>query len=361
MSAAARHTPELPERYTRVLAALVQEYIEHGEPVSSLWLTARARLGVSSATIRHILAELESSGFVRQPHTSAGRVPTDLGYRCYVDLLMRRPRKGLAARDIVEARLRQAGTVDDVMANVSQELSRVSHHVGFALAPVGVAARLKHIDFVSIGGSKVLVVLITADGQICHKVIEAGDLVDDDELQRAANYLNGAFNGMPLSQVRLEIVSQLREERVLYDALMARALRLASSTLDDMPNQQLHIQGVASLLVEKIDEEHFSVATLRALFQLIEEKHRLVRLLSEYIEGEGLTVVIGSEHPTPDLQNFTLVASTYSDGTRSGTVGVIGPMRMRYSRTIAAVDGIASALNRILRQSDFDKGPSDDA
>ena len=163
-----RH-PELPERDRRILGALVQAYIDHGEPISSLWLASRG-FGVSSATLRNIMARLEELGYVRQPHTSAGRVPTDLGYRSYVDQLLAERRAARFAPD-VEERLRRAGTVEDVLSHASQEISRASHQVGFAMIPA-TEATFEHLDFVPLDGRKVLVVLVSTGGHISHKVIE---------------------------------------------------------------------------------------------------------------------------------------------------------------------------------------------
>jgi heat-inducible transcriptional repressor len=147
------------------------------------------------------------------------------------------------------------------------------------------------------------------------------------------------------------VEERLHEERVLYDALFTRALRLASSTFEDLPRENpLFIEGAASL-IEGLEPGAISTGTLRALLQMVEEKHRLVRLLTAYIEGPGLTVVIGTEHASPDLRDFSLVASTYAHGTRTGGVGIIGPTRMRYSRAIALVDRVAQAMSRVLDES----------
>jgi heat-inducible transcriptional repressor len=324
----------------------VQAYVEQGEPVSSLWL-ARVGFGVSSATLRNVMARLEEQGYVRQPHTSAGRVPTDLGYRVYVDELLAARRSARSAPQI-EARLRRAGSVEDLLAHVSQEISRASHQIGFAIAPAAETTILEHLDFVPLDGGKILIVVVAAGGHVSHKVVEPNERYDHTELQQAANYLNAEFRGRSLLEVRQAIMERLQEERTLYDALMARALRLASSTFEELDAAPMvFIQG-ASLLLEEVgpDDADVTIETLRTLLRMIEEKTRLVQLLDECIHGDGLTVVIGSEHHAPALQRFSLVASAYGSG--SGAVGVIGPTRMHYSRAINAVDSLSKAISRVV-------------
>jgi heat-inducible transcriptional repressor len=339
-----RH-PELPERDRRILGVLVHAYIDQGEPVSSLWLANRG-FGVSSATLRNIMARLEDWGYVRQPHTSAGRVPTDLGYRLYVDQLLAE-RKSSRPTPQVEARLRRAGTVETLLSHVSQEISRASHQVGFAIAPD--MTTLERLDFVPLDGGKLLVVVVAAGGHVTHKVIEPSEEYEPRELQQAANYLNHEFKGRSLVEVRQAVIERLREERTLYDELMARALRLASTTFEDIdPAPPVFFQGTSLLLEDVGAEDHeVTLKTLRTLFRMIEEKTRLIQLLDDYLGTPGLTVVIGTEHLTPDLQCFSLVASTYSDGHGTGAVGVIGPTRMRYSRAIQAVDSLSKAISRM--------------
>src|SRR5689334_2281390 len=186
-----RH-PELHERDRRILAALVQAYVDHGEPVSSLWLAGQG-FGVSSATLRNILARLEELGFVRQPHTSAGRVPTDLGYRTYVDQLLSERRAARLPPD-VEQRLRQAGTAEDLLSHATQEMSRAAHQVGFAVGPAQ-DVTFEHLDFVRLDSRKVLVVLVSTGGHISHKVVEPVEQYTGVELHEAASYLNAEFRG----------------------------------------------------------------------------------------------------------------------------------------------------------------------
>jgi len=343
---------ELSTRQRRILARLVSEYIEQGEPISSGWLAGHSALGLSSATVRNILARLEEQGFVRQPHTSAGRVPTDAGYRLYVDGLLE-SRKPRAVTPEVEARLRQAGTVSHLLENVSHELSRASHQLGFALTTGSPGARLRHIDFVSLDSRRVLVIVVSTASQVTHKVVETDEPHDATMLVTAANYINAEFAGLTLHEIRSAVLERMQHERILYDALAARALRLAQTGLDtDEPSETLYVQGTSFLVDELLGgaDRELTLDTLRALLKMIEEKHQLVHLLAEYMDAPGLTIIIGAEHSSPDLRPFSVVASSVRDGERNATVGVIGPTRMRYQRAISLVDGVSAAVTRVLEE-----------
>lgn len=343
---------ELSSRSRRLLATLVREYIETGEPVSSQVLARESGLGVSSATVRNVVAQLEEAGYVHQPHTSAGRVPTDRGYRFFVDLLLG-SRRSARLPASVEHELRQQAEgsplMDDLLAGLSHVVSKASRNVGFALAEHD-AGVLQRIEFIPLAGRRVLVVVVSRGSHVTQKVIDAGEELRQDELVQAANYLNTEFSGLPLDQVRDAVLERLRQERTLYDQLLARALRLASSSLEPLPKQQtFFVEGASSLIDAAAPHEGVSLATLRALIEMMEEKERLVHLLNQYIDGPGLTVVIGAEHAAPDLRSFSLVASTFVDGSTIRTVGVIGPTRMHYSRAITVVDGATQAVTRVLR------------
>jgi heat-inducible transcriptional repressor len=346
-------TPPLAERTRRILAALIREYIETGEPVASAALTRSAGLGVSSATIRNVLAQLEDMGYVQQPHTSAGRVPTDLGYRFYVDLLLeaRRSSKNASA---VEARLRQeAGRdplIDELLSTTSHLLSETSRNVGFAVAPANAKAIFHRIEFVPLSNTRILIVIVTRANQVSQKAVDIGEEVSPSELAQAANFLNSEFSGRPLDEVRDSVINRMEEARSLYDQLLGLALRLASRSFDNLERPAtVCIDGTSTLLEEVVMASGLPIGTLRALLMMVEEKQRLVRLLNEYIDGPGLTVVIGAEHSNPELRPFSLIASTYFDGRSTGLVGVLGPTRMRYSRAISAVEGVAQAVGRMLR------------
>ncbi len=347
-------TTQLSERASRILSTLVREYIQTGEAVGSVAIAKRGGLGLSSATVRNILAELEAQGYVAQPHTSAGRIPTDVGYRSYVDSLLQGYRHSRTATAVEEQLLKTAGSsplLTDVLTHGSHVLSRVSGNIGFALAPASQAALFQHIEFVALSPSKVLVVLVTSGGHMSQKIIDIAGAPPPDELHQAANYLNTEFSGMTLLEARAAVLDRLRHERILYNALFARALQLARSALEETPEAQtIFVDGTSTLIDETTQgKSTISLETIGAILRMIEEKQRLVRILNEYIDGPGLTVVIGAEHRLPDLRSFSLVAATFFDGHGIGTVGVLGPKRMRYHRAIAVVDGVAQAVSRMLR------------
>ncbi|HTK28365.1 MAG TPA: heat-inducible transcriptional repressor HrcA [Vicinamibacterales bacterium] len=338
---------DAPDRSKRVLAALVREYIVSGEPVASSVLVSAAGLGVSSATVRSILAHLEEEGFLQQPHTSAGRIPTDRGYRYYVDLLLENKRPHRSA-SFVEARLRREGSgasLEGLLPQATHVLSKCG--VGFAVRPAHETAVFDRVEFVPLSSSRVLVIIVARGGHVLQKAVETDESLTADDLRQAANYLNAEFAGLPLNRARELVLERIKEERLLYDVLMARAMRLATFFFAELPDEaSIHIEGAAALFEQA---QGLTLQTLQALVQMIEEKRRLVRLLDDCIDGPGLTIVIGAEHPDPSLRSFSLIASTFEDGDGIGTVGVIGPTRMRYPRTIAVVDATAEAMSRVLR------------
>jgi len=340
---------DINSRSGRVLAALVREYISSGEPVASSLLVTAAGLGVSSATVRNILARLEEEGYVQQPHTSAGRVPTDRGYRFYVDLLLetKRPRNAATA---VEARLRRDSPdrlLDSVLPHVSHVLSQASRTIGFASRSAHAVAVFDRVEFVPLTDTRILVIIVARGGHVIQKVIDVGERLEADDLRQASNYLNSEFSGLPLHRAREAVFERISEERLLFDALRARAMRLATTTFSDLPDgRTIYVEGASSLLD---DASGLTLATLQTLLQMIEEKQKLLQILDEYIDGQGLSVFIGAEHLDPSLRPFSLIVSTYDDGAGTGVVGVIGPTRMRYPRAIAVVDGAAQAVSRVLR------------
>jgi heat-inducible transcriptional repressor len=237
----------------------------------------------------------------------------------------------------------------DLLSDVSHLVARAARVVAFAISD-NEGAILQRIEFVPLGGARVLVVVVASDGKVTQKAIEADGALGADDLVRAANYLNTEFAGLPLLDVRDAVSARLEMDRSLYDELLRRALRLAQASLEDISRQQaFSVEGASALLENGPDG--VSVATLRALLEMMDEKERMLHLLNQYIDGPGVTVVIGAEHTAPGLRPFSLIAATAVDGGATRTVGVIGPTRIDYSRTIALVDGTTQAVSRVLRSA----------
>ena len=191
--------------------------------------------------------------------------------------------------------------------------------------------------------------VVSASGHVSHKVISVSEALRPVDLTQAANYLNQEFAGLPLYEVRRAIVEQLESERTLCNVLRARALQLARNTFENLSETSLFVQGTSLLLDNATDDDDSSsMSSLSTLFEMIEEKDRLVRLLNGYIDDPGMIIIIGTEHRTENLQNLSLIASTYFDGNQIGCVGIIGPRRMRYDRSIAAVEGVSRTVSRLL-------------
>jgi heat-inducible transcriptional repressor len=268
-----------------------------------------------------------------------------------VDQLLAERRASRHAPDI-EERLRRAGTVEDMLSHASQEISRAAHQVGFAMVPA-TEVTFEHLDFVPLEAGRVLVVLVSTGGHISHRVIEPQGGFSPADLQQAANFLNSEFKGHSLTEIRHAIVDRLGEDRTLYDQLHAIALRLASSTFEGLEHEpSVYIQGTALLLEMAVGHDpETTLKTMRTLMRMMDEKTRLVKLIDACMDGNGLTVYIGSEHQDPDMEHFSVVTSTYTDGRRTGAVGIIGPTRMRYSRAINVVDSLSRTINRVFDNS----------
>ncbi len=345
-----------------VLAAVIKEHLRTGEPVASRSVAERfaGGAGWSSATIRNVLAELEEHGLVEQPHTSAGRVPTDKGYRYYVDHFIGDARLSRAEMSAIDRGLGLGGDAAAqparLMEKVSHVLSELSENVGIVVSPPVADSRLEHIEFLPLADGRILVVLVLATNVVQNKIVRVDEPFTQEELEAAARYLNAEFSGKTLQAIRAEVLALMGEEKALYDRLLRNAVLLFERSTDDGEGEtgDVYIDG-ASNIVAKPD---FSdVERLRELFRTFEAKSRLVKILNECIAREpvfgDVHVVIGREHTAPQLRSCALITAPYRLGEdfAGGTIGVVGPMRLEYARTMAAVHYVARLVERVLRES----------
>lgn len=339
-------TAVLDERSREVLRTLIQLHVTSGGPVGSENLARALDRQFSPATLRNVMAELERQGYLDHPHTSAGRVPTDDGYRVYVDNLM--AHQPLPAQDaaLVASGL---GSVDgspaQVLERASHLLSRLSHHVGFVLAPDMGRAHFMRIDLVRLPHPRILVVLVSSTGLVMQKVVSVEEELSQDELQACANYLNTHFVGLPLSTVRANILELMRADQALYDALLKRVISVGEQAFaTESADTSVYLDGTSNMLGHAGFED---IERMRGVFKTFEEKSRLVKILNACIAGEGVRIVIGHENPDPDLRGLALV-STGLPGEPGLGLGVLGSTRMEYARMIALVEHVAGAVQRAL-------------
>jgi heat-inducible transcriptional repressor len=337
------------DRHQGVLRAIVQDYIRTAEPVGSRTLSRKYGFSLSPATIRTIMSDLEESGYVAQPHTSAGRVPTDKGYRLYVDSLMDRTPLSREEVERIEQRVGpSAAEVDDLLREAGKLLFALSPYVVVALAPRLQDSRFQRVEFVSLARDRVLVILLADSGLVHHKTIMVEEAVTQDDLDRMARYLSDLLKGRTLHEVRDLLVAQMAEEKALYDRLLAQALRLGAQALAGDTEADVYVAGAARIA----DQPEFAdIQRMKSLYTAFEEKSKLVILLSECLRGGGCRVFIGSEIPVQDIQDLSVVASPYRrQGQILGVLGVLGPTRMDYGRTVALVETTANLLSRSLSE-----------
>ncbi len=347
-----------------ILTAIINEHFVTGEPVGSKVLADKfANLsGMSSATIRNVMGELEEMGMLEQPHTSAGRVPTDSGYRFYVDNL-------LGVLSISNDDLHRIGeeygfdkqeTPDRLMERTSHLLSALSNNVGIVVSPSLASDRLQHIEFVNLSDNRILVVLVSTPNIVHNKIIRTGVTFAKDELDRTAKYLNTEFAGKSLAEIRAEIITLMHEEKALFDKLLQTAVILCTGSIEDEGDRlgEVFVDGTSNILSKS---DFADLERLRELLRTIGEKSRLMQILTECIERDtaakgDVQVVIGMENRTPSFQNCTLISAPYRVGNSSavGTLSVLGPTRMEYARMISIVSYVARTLERMMSE-DFSK------
>jgi heat-inducible transcriptional repressor len=339
----------LDDRRREVLRSLIQLHVETGEPVGSESLSRELGRALSPASLRAIMADLEALGYLDHPHTSAGRVPTDEGYRVYVDSLMGLRPLAPGEAERIESELRSAdASVEQTMERASHLLSRLSRHVGFVLAPDIARASFRHVDLVPLAHPRVLAVMVSSTGLVTHKVIEVEEKLSPADLAACANYLNTNFAGMTLAEIRARLLDLMKEEKALYDTLLQKVVALGERAFAVPEGESnVYLDGTANILSVP---ELADIERMRALFRTFEEKSRLVRILNACIAGDGIRVLIGHENPDPDLRDLSLVtASAHVEGAPAFGLGVLGSTRMEYAHVVALVDHVARAVTEILK------------
>jgi heat-inducible transcriptional repressor len=339
---------ELDARSREILKNIIAHFILTGEPVGSRTIAKMNWEGLSPATIRNVMSDLEEMGFLAQPHTSAGRVPTDKGYRYYVDGLLPAARLRPGERSLIEKSLADThGEFSEAMERIPKLLSSLTSQVGYFLTPPHGDAVLKHIEFVRLHDRKILVIFVDRSEVVSHRVLETESDYQQESLNRAGSYLVTEFGGLTLSEIRRRLVDLMAEEKARFDRMLRDAATLGTRYLETEPGERrVVVDGTTNILNHP---ELADIATMRRLFETFEEKHRLVELLDRCIDQTGVKVVIGSEVADPDMGRLSLVGSQYhlEDGG-IGYFGILGPTRMEYDRAVTLVDYISRLFSTLL-------------
>jgi heat-inducible transcriptional repressor len=337
-------------REREILTALVETFIVTGEPVGSRTLARSNREGLSPATIRNVMADLADAGFLEQPHTSAGRVPSSDAYRYYVEQLSGKTRLSHEDQTMIQGSLQGISDVQEFMERTSRVLSLISHNVGVAVAMSGPKNALEHVYFSRLGDHKVLAVVVTKSGVVRDRVLRL-DLSQSD-LDAAARFINDNYRGWTMDAMRLELARRLEKERSEYDRLMASVEQLyrQGALVADEGSQMVFVEGAANLVSGEQDRER-----LQELLKTLEEKQKLVELLGAYLDAkqEAVRVVIGLDEAQPSMRNLVLIgAPARVGGEVMGSLAVIGPTRIDYKHTMTAVSYIARLFDQILNESE---------
>lgn len=336
----------LKTRHQEVLNALVRAYIETGEPVGSRTLSRRRNDALSAASIRNVMSDLAEEGFLSQPHTSAGRVPTEKAFRQYVGSLTA-SRMAAAESERLQSELSGLHTVEERVERSSHILMEMTRNVGIAAAIPALAQELDQIELVPLGGDRVLMILVTRDHMVRNRVLALEESVTVDELTSIRNYVNRNFSGWQLGAARRELLRRMEEERAVYDAAQHKLqLLYQKGLLEADTSPEVHMEGASNLLGLDL---HLTRETMRELLHALEEKKRLIDLLDRFLEQQPgeLQVHVGLEQVHPAMRGLALIGMTVQMASGlPAKVAVLGPMRMQYERAMAAVLQTSRALER---------------
>jgi heat-inducible transcriptional repressor len=339
----------LGDRDVQVLKTVVAQYIVTGEPVGSRTVAKISGLRLSPASIRNLMLDLEERGYLQQPHTSAGRIPTPKGFRYYVDHILPIDELGPNMQQAIQEAFSPPATEpQELFRQASRVLSTVSGHPALVLAPRPQGMRLKHIQFINLSDDGVLIVLVSQDNQVQTRFVRTETRYSQELLDRFSHYLNGVCQNLTLTESRQQILSRMVEEKNLVDRMISQALSLSRQALQDDEEEELYIEGTSQIL----DYPEFAadVAKIRTIFKAFEEKHHLITLLDQTMAAQGVQIIISPEEHFPKMQ-LSLVASSYgSHRSPLGSLGVIGPMRMDYARLVPIVRYTASMVTDLLNK-----------
>jgi heat-inducible transcriptional repressor len=337
----------MEERNKQILTSVINEYVLTAEPVGSRKLAKKYNINLSSATIRNVMSDLEDMGLLHQPHTSAGRIPTEKALRFYVNSILKVKDLKLREKDRIRKRYQFSELeASAIIKQTSEVLSVLSHQMSIISAPKIIGTVLKHIEFIKISTNRILVIFVSQSGFVQNRIVEDKEDISQDELDKYTNYLGDILVGISLEEVREKLDEEMQKEKITYDQLLSKALQLSKKALAEELEPELYLGGKINLLESP---EFSEVGRMKTLLQALEEKNLLLTLLDKTMDAEGVQIFIGSEVQLSDMQTLSIITSPYRQGKNVvGALGIIGPTRMDYLNLIPIVEYSAQLVTEFL-------------
>ncbi len=339
---------QLTDRMNRILQYVINEYIDTGEPVGSRTIVKKYNLNLSSATIRNIMADLEDSGYLFQPYTSAGRVPTKEAFQYYVDSLIQlRDISDELRNKVMDSIKGNELKLSNICTRVSDIISNITNCIGVVVVPDIRMSSLKHIEFLKLGGNKILVIIVNELGQVQNKLLDTDSKITQDELNRVSSYLNEKFSGKSIFEVKKRILNELEFVKNSFNKKISSLIDKFSHIewTDSAVQKDIIVKGLKNFIKNDYFKE--DIESLKKLLSLFDEKNKILNMVEQSIKTPGIQIFIGSQNQ--EFENLSVVTSSYSkNGVILGSLGVIGPLRMKYDTIIPIVDCAAQIITTVL-------------
>ena len=341
---------ELNERKLKILKAVIQNYLETGEPVGSRTISKYTDLNLSSATIRNEMADLEELGYIVQPHTSAGRIPSDKGYRLYVDMLMQD--KEQEVTEIKEQMLEKADKMDQLLKQAARVLANSTNYATMVSAPVSAKNRLKFIQLSQVDEEQLIAVIVLEGNIVKNQILKVDEELDSETLLKLNMLLNTTLNGMAIDQITLGLIAKLKEQAGIHSGVISDVLDAVANVIQLEQDMEIYTSGATNIFryPELSDKQ-----SAQEIISAFEEKQQLSELVTQTLssDSKGIQVYIGNETPVQNMKDCSVVTATYELGEgMQGTIGIIGPKRMDYARVMDTLKTLQTALDTIFHKKE---------
>jgi len=346
---------ELDSRARDVLREIILQHVATGEPISSRSLSKGGHFQLSPASLRNVMADLEDLGYLAQPHTSAGRVPTDRGYRFFIDHLMKSRVLSQRERQTIDGEVANAGEIEQILHLASSVISKLSDQIGIVFMPTLLQFTIRSMDFVLISDMRIMCIIVGTNGVVVNRIIDTRQSFSREELEKIGRYITLEFAGMTLDAIRRRLIRMTEDERALHDQMLQKTITLGIEAVNDVSpvEHELFVEGTTSILTKP---EFADANAMRRMFLALQEKEKLIEILNTCLSEDGLQILVGSESDFTQVHNFSIVARRYGSGSAPlGMVGIIGPMRMEYARMAPLVDYLGDALTRKIEEQEQDR------